>query len=82
MSGSQVEGKEKEAGPPPAAAAATAAGWDDDSDQRGEEGQPHAQHLWERRQSFRGQDGPGGAAVEGKLRTNYTAKKKENCVIR
>ena len=65
MSGSQVKGKEKEAGPA-AAAAAAAAGWDDDSDQRGEEGQPHAQHLWELQQSFRGQDRPGGAAVEGK----------------
>lgn len=61
MSGSQVKGKKKEAGP-----AAAAAGWDDDSDQWGEEGQPHAQHLWELQQSFWGQDRPGGAAVEGK----------------
>lgn len=64
MSCSQVEGKEEEAGP--SAATAAAAGWDDDSDQRGEEGQPHAQHLREHRQSFWGQDGSGGTAVKGK----------------
>lgn len=63
MSGSQVEGQEEEAGP---AAAAAAAGWDDDADQRREEGQPHVRHLWRIQQPFRGQDGPGGAAVEGK----------------
>lgn len=59
MSSSQVKGQEEEAGP------AAAAGWDDDSDQWGEEGQPHAQHLWRFKQPFRGQDGPGGTAVEG-----------------
>ena len=75
MPGSQVEGEEEEAGPAAAtAAAAAAAGWDDDSDQRGEEGQQHAQHLRGHREPLRGQDGPGGTALQGKPWTDQTAQ--------
>lgn len=62
MSGSEVEGEEEEAGP------AATAGRDDDTDQRGEEGQQCLQHhRWDHK-PLRGQDGPGGAAVEGGCR--------------
>lgn len=78
MSSSQIKGEEEEAGPAAASAATTAttAGRDDDSDQRGEEGQPHAQHIWRQRQSFRRQDRSGGTAVEGKrskIKRKYSA---------
>lgn len=53
MSGSKVEGQEEEA-----------AGGVDVSDQRREEAQPHARHLW-RLGQLRGQDGPGGVAGKG-----------------
>lgn len=71
MSGSQVQGQKKEAGPAAAAPTAAAAGCHDDSDQRREEGEPRAGHLWRIREPFRGQDRPGGAAVKGRLRPDH-----------
>lgn len=62
MSAPKGEGEEEEAEP-------AAAGWDDDTDQRGQEGQPHVEHIGKCQQPLRGQDRPGRAALKSKRNT-------------